>query len=992
MSRMKHAFVTISIVIFITNIAIASDWREDAKAIDISGGEDHTLILTKNKWAWGCGPNGWYQLGIGGTTESQSSLIRVYGGAMNTPRLQDMNDVDAGWKHSLALEGYNPNDPNYNGYVWSWGDNEQGELGVGEGIADSNVPMRVLRGGQTPADPNNPDPNLARIVDISAGRSGEHSLAVDANGFVYSWGRNQEGQCGVGLSGTDFKELDPNQVLRGEQPLDPNRPSVYLNRIIAVSAGEWHSMALEAYDPDEDDPNLQGRVYTWGDDEFYFGGAGVLGAGYVAEGLSETPVVVHSGQQDPNHPNDPLKRIVAVSAGWDHSMALEKYEEYDPFLPGFDPNHNGRVYTWGNNEGTGYSPAGGRLGDGTTISSGVPVVVLRGQQEPEDPCNPDPNLTRIIAVSAGEGHSMALDVTGCVYCWGDNKYGQLGNGCTDPCTVPVRVIRADGKGYLRDIVAISAGYWHSLAIDANGVIWTWGKTYGGRLGLANIANAPSSICKAAHRIPVVYNETQQTFAFGTDHAIDDANDDDLLVGTWGIYYENVDFDDKSITLESENPNDWGVVAATIIDGQYNTQGTYFEKCAVHFGSGSGSRLGGFTVAEAVTGGIACVDLSSAYISKCVIRDNDWDGIYLDNSSADISRCIIRDNGSSGSDDFYGIYCDDAATTGIKITNNWICGNGTGHAASGIYLKSGWEQVLEDVVIRHNTIADNAGYGIQTSGIPDINNSIIWGNGSGSFPYTDYTVTYSCVEGTPLYSGTGNITSDPCFVDGVNDDYHLTWDSNCVDWGDPNFVEDANETDIDGNPRVMGGRVDMGADEDYPHCDPNDYAEWVEVGRPDCWCYPRQCHGDADGKKQGSILSGYTYVSTNDLIVLADAWQVKEPPKGPGIASIPNGICADFNHAKQGSVVTGYMRVSTDDLIILVNNWQILEPPKGPGIPPDCLSCGGGEKSGSSSRARSELSRTDMLDWLAEIWLDPDVQKVIDAEDWLKLYESVKDLE
>nr|MBC8217536.1 hypothetical protein [Planctomycetota bacterium] len=110
------------------------------------------------------------------------------------------------------------------------------------------------------------------------------------------------------------------------------------------------------------------------------------------------------------------------------------------------------------------------------------------------------------------------------------------------------------------------------------------------------------------------------------------------------------------------------------------------------------------------------------------------------------------------------------------------------------------------------------------------------------------------------------------------------------------------------------------------------------------------------------------------------------------ASIPNGICADFNHAKQGSVVTGYMRVSTDDLIILVNNWQILEPPKGPGIPPDCLSCGGGEKSGSSSRARSELSRTDMLDWLAEIWLDPDVQKVIDAEDWLKLYESVKDLE
>jgi len=87
-----------------------------------------------------------------------------------------------------------------------------------------------------------------------------------------------------------------------------------------------------------------------------------------------------------------------------------------------------------------------------------------------------------------------------------------------------------------------------------------------------------------------------------------------------------------------------------------------------------------------------------------------------------------------------------------------------------------------------------------------------------------------------------------------------------------------------------------------------------------------------------------------------------------------------------------MRVGTDDLAKLIANWKILEPPLGPGVPGDCVSCGGGEKSGSSSTARSELSRTDMLDWLAEIWLDPDVQKVIDAEDWLKLYESVKELE
>ena len=176
---------------------------------------------------------------------------------------------------------------------------------------------------------------------------------------------------------------------------------------------------------------------------------------------------------------------------------------------------------------------------------------------------------------------------------------------------------------------------------------------------------------------------------------------------------------------------------------------------------------------------------------------------------------------------------------------------------------------------------------------NITNCIIWDNGADPnndnlhADYGTFDVTYSCLQGS--YAGTGgNIDSDPCFVDDVNDDYHLTWDSNCVDTGDPNFVEDANETDIDGNPRLMGGRVDMGADEDFPHCDPN-YPDWVSVGRPDCWCYPRQCHGDADGLKQGSAFAGYMYVGTDDLAVLVDAWKILEPPKGPGVSG--NQICA-----------------------------------------------------------------------------------------------------
>ena len=118
----------------------------------------------------------------------------------------------------------------------------------------------------------------------------------------------------------------------------------------------------------------------------------------------------------------------------------------------------------------------------------------------------------------------------------------------------------------------------------------------------------------------------------------------------------------------------------------------------------------------------------------------------------------------------------------------------------------------------------------------------------------------------------------------------------------------------------------------------DYDAWVVAGKPECWAFARQCHGDADGQKQGSAKTGFFYVGTNDLNVLIAAWQVTEPPIGPGIGSVPNGICADFNRKQQGSTKTGFMRVGTDDLNILIANWLVKEPPAGPGIPSG--DCGG----------------------------------------------------
>jgi hypothetical protein len=116
---------------------------------------------------------------------------------------------------------------------------------------------------------------------------------------------------------------------------------------------------------------------------------------------------------------------------------------------------------------------------------------------------------------------------------------------------------------------------------------------------------------------------------------------------------------------------------------------------------------------------------------------------------------------------------------------------------------------------------------------------------------------------------------------------------------------------------------------------SEYAEWVSVGKPVCWTYPRQCRGDADGRTEATPDGGTSYVGQADLNVLVAAWQILEPPFGPGIASVQNGICADFAHDKGGSAATGYYRVGTTDLNRLVANWLIKEAPAGPGIPADC---------------------------------------------------------
>jgi alpha-tubulin suppressor-like RCC1 family protein len=106
----------------------------------------------------------------------------------------------------------------------------------------------------------------------------------------------------------------------------------------------------------------------------------------------------------------------------------------------------------------------GDLGNGSTISSSVPVAVT-GLSSP------------VRAVTAGWYHTCALTTAGAVSCWGDNSNGKLGNGSNVSSDVPVAVM-----GLSLGVQGIAAGAGHTCALTAAGGVQCWGANSAGELG------------------------------------------------------------------------------------------------------------------------------------------------------------------------------------------------------------------------------------------------------------------------------------------------------------------------------------------------------------------------------------------------------------------------------------------------------------------------------------------------------------------------------
>jgi alpha-tubulin suppressor-like RCC1 family protein len=295
---------------------------------------------------------------FGENTEGQLGLgfggfgeTNLYDVPLKVGGLSNVVSVAAGFYHALALRA--------DGTVLAWGSDNDGQLGVG-GLAsgETNAPVQSM--------------NLTQIVAIAAGAY--HSVALDARGNLYTFGGGYQGQLG---NGATTKAVVPTMLTT-------------ISNVIAIAASSLHTLALTA----------DKSVYSFGDN--YYGELGRTGDNTVPRRV----------------PN--LSNVVAIAAGYQFSVAVTS---------------DGQVYAFGDNS---YGQLATNSTDVPFTNSPIPVVGISNAvlvaapvfgDDAHDGQYTDPGGTHVLAMTLdpvdGTGQTASHYV-----CWGDNQAGEAGIGTT----------------------------------------------------------------------------------------------------------------------------------------------------------------------------------------------------------------------------------------------------------------------------------------------------------------------------------------------------------------------------------------------------------------------------------------------------------------------------------------------------------------------------------------------------------------------------------
>jgi len=302
------------------------------------------------------------------------------------------------------------------------------------------------------------------------------------------------------------------------------------------------------------------------------------------------------------------------------------------------------------------------------------------------------------------------------------------------------------------------------------------------------------------------------------------------------------------TISGGNANEYYPFARVVGGGMWNYLGSpivtncvFKDNAARVYGGGMYNEQSSPTLfncnfrcnaAEGSGSGMCNRESSNPTLTNCTFsfnvglsyHDSFGVGMYNYESNPTVNNCAFTGNSGSLGAGMYN-YDSNPILKSCTFTGNMV------HEGGGGMRNLGSSPTLINCTFSGNW-SDWYGVGGMEnchSSTPTLTNCILWNDMPGEIS-GPAVVTYSNVQGS--WPGAGNIDTEPYFVSPgywdtndtpdkhwddfwVDGDYHLLLSSPCIDAGDPNYVAEPNDTDLDGKPRVIGGRIDMGAYEYSP---------------------------------------------------------------------------------------------------------------------------------------------------------------------------------